>query len=114
MCNTDVKSGTEMYAKLYPETSSDGVRQFACLPESELQAGFAMVTLPALAYRFCDWETSFRTLLLIPHKGQWNGTNGLMGTGRSCSRIQLTSQYAVDPRQATTVPAKEGAHQGVD
>ena len=25
MCNTDVKSGTEMYAKLYPESSSDGV-----------------------------------------------------------------------------------------
>ena len=27
MCNTDVKSGTEMYAKFYPETSSDGVNE---------------------------------------------------------------------------------------
>lgn len=25
MCSTDVKSGTEFYAKLYPEKSSDGV-----------------------------------------------------------------------------------------
>ena len=29
MCNTNVQSGTELYAKLYPESSSDGVRSSA-------------------------------------------------------------------------------------
>ena len=96
MCSTDVKSGTEMYAKLYPETSSDGVSPAAHLPRPDFPAALVLLTLPAWR-RFCDWGMLFQTLPLTPHKGQWNGTNGLMDTGQSCSRTQLTLLYALDP-----------------
>ena len=95
MCNTDVKSGTEMYAKLYPETSSDGVREpssaFRRLKAEPLLACRGSDSDVTRLVRFCDWATLFQTSKQTPLKGPWSGTNGLKAIGRYYSRTPPTS-----------------------